>query len=324
MSATEPDRGRRALCLAVPGGEPCKNRPAPGLPFCREHIGPLERHRELTPREFLDQWRDDLERAVSRRLNRRPLKGNYDRDLVKALLPIATPLYNWYWRVEVHGVENIPTEGAALLASNHSGTLPLDGAMLKVAVLKEHGRNPWLLAGDLVFRIPGLAQITRTAGNARADREETLDLLRKGELVGVFPEGYKGIGKGFQKRYQLQRFGRGGFVEMAMEVGCPIIPVAIVGAEEAYPMIADIKPIANLFKLPYFPVTPFFPLLGPLGAIPLPSKWVISIGEPVPTAQFGPEGADDPQLVLETSESIRQTVQHMLLESLSRRRNAFL
>jgi len=308
----------------VPDGKPCRARTLPGMPYCRAHLGPLHHRRALSVREFLSEWRRDVERAVARRATGRPMKGRYDEDLVKALLPLALPLYNWYWRVEVHGVEHIPAAGAALLVANHSGTLPLDGAMLKVATLKEHGRNPWLLAADLVFRVPGLREITRVAGNARADREETLDLLRKGELVGVFPEGFKGIGKGYRKRYQLQRFGRGGFVEMAMEVGCPMVPVAIVGAEETYPMIANARPIASLFDLPYFPITPFFPLLGPLGVLPLPSKWIITFGEPVPTAQYGPEAAQDTQLVLETSEGIRQTVQRMLREALTRRRNTVL
>ena len=317
------DAGRHG-CLARPGGEACDEQASPGMPYCPRHLGPLERSRPSSPRELANEWARSAERAVSRRVARRPMRGNYDDDLVKSILPLALPAYHWYWRVDVEGVENIPTEGAAILAANHSGTLPIDGAMLKVAMLKEHGRNPWLLAADLVFRFPGLGEIVRAAGNARADRGETIELLRKGELVGVFPEGFKGIGKGYQKRYQLQRFGRGGYVEMAMEAGCPIIPVAIIGAEEAYPMIADIKPLANLFDLPYFPITPFFPWLGPLGAVPLPSKWVILFGEPVPTAQFGPDAAEDTQLVLETSEGIRQTVQRMLREGLTKRRNAFL
>ena len=311
-------------CLAMPDGKRCPAKASPGMPYCRDHLGPLEARRHLSKREFVQQWRDDVQRVVERRVERRPLKGTYDADLVKALLPLALPLYYWYWRVDVLGVENIPTAGSAILACNHSGTLPLDGAMLKIAVLKEHGRNPWLLAADLVFRVPGLREITRLAGNARADREETLDLLHTGELVGVFPEGFKGIGKGYRKRYQLQRFGRGGFVEMAMEAGCPIVPVAIVGAEETYPMIGNIKSIASLFDLPYFPITPFFPVLGPLGVLPLPSKWIITFGEPVPTAQFGPEGAQDTQLVLETSEGIRKTVQEMLRQALTKRRNPFL
>ena len=324
MKAQGAKREARGTCLAMPKGKPCPNKASPGLPYCRKHTGPLGPKRDLSTREFLEEWRGNVERAVSRRVARKPLKGAYDEDLVKALLPLAEPLYKLYWRVDVEGVENIPNEGAALLTANHSGTLPIDGAMLKVATLREHGRNPWLLAADLVFRFPGLREITRLAGNARADRTETLELLRKGELVGVFPEGFKGIGKGWKKRYQLQRFGRGGFVEMAMDVGCPIIPVAIVGAEEIYPMIANVTSIAERFDLPYFPITPFFPLLGPLGAIPLPSKWIIAFGEPVPMSQYGPEAAEDTQLVLEISDDIRHRVQHMLVELLAKRRSAFL
>jgi 1-acyl-sn-glycerol-3-phosphate acyltransferase len=252
-----------------------------------------------------------------------PPKDDHDPDLVKAVMPLALPLYSLYWRCEVYGIENIPTEGPAILAANHSGTIPVDGAMLKVAVLKEHGRNPWLLAADLAFQIPVFRDIIRIAGNARADRAETVALLRKGELIGVFPEGFKGIGKGWGKRYQLQRFGRGGFVEVAMEAGAPIVPVAIIGAEETYPMIANLKTIARRFGLPYFPITPTFPLLGPLGAIPLPSKWIIAFGEPIPTVQHGPGAAEDTQLVLETSEETRQAVQALLRENLPKRRNAF-
>ena len=324
MKATDEAALGDGRCLAMPNGTQCRAKTSVGMPYCRNHIGPLHRGRKLSAREFVSGWADSAERALARRLNRRPMKGTYDEDLVRALLPLSLPLYYWYWRVDVYGVENIPTAGPALLAANHSGTLPLDGAMLKVAVLKEHGRNPWLLAADLVFRVPGLAQITRATGNARADREETLELLRKGELVGVFPEGYKGIGKGYRKRYQLQRFGRGGFVEMATATRCPIVPVAIVGAEETYPMIGNVKPIASLFDLPYFPVTPFFPALGPIGILPLPSKWIITFGEPVPTAQFGPEAAEDTQLVLDTSEQIRQRVQQMVHEALTKRHSAFL
>jgi len=172
--------------------------------------------------------------------------------------------------------------------------------------------------------MPLFRDVIRKAGNARADRAETVALLRRGELIGVFPEGFKGIGKGYRKRYQLQRFGRGGFVEVAMEAGAPIIPVAIIGGEEAYPMIADLKPLARRLGLPYFPITPTFPLLGPLGIIPLPSKWIIAIGEPIPTVHHGPEAAEDTQLVLETSEETRQAVQALLTEYLPKRRNAFL
>ena len=310
--------------MAVPAGEPCRRAPIGGKPYCAEHLGPLRGRAPRNAREFFDDWREAAENAIGRRLRGEgPAKDDHDPELVKAIMPLALPLYSLYWRCEVFGIENIPTEGPALLAANHSGTIPVDGAMLKIAVLKEHGRNPWLLAADLAFRIPVIRDVIRAAGNARADRAETVALLHKGELIGVFPEGFKGIGKGWKKRYQLQRFGRGGFVEVAMEAGAPIIPVAIIGGEETYPMIGNLKGLARRLGLPYFPVTPTFPLLGPLGAIPLPSKWIIAVGTPIPTVQHGHDGAEDTQLVLETAEQIRQAVQQLLVEYLPKRRNAF-
>lgn len=312
-------------CLAVPRGTRCSRRALDGKPYCAEHLGPLRGRKPRDAAEFLAEWREAAETAIGRRMRGEgPARDDHDPELVKAVMPLAMPLYSLYWRCEVHGVENIPTEGPAILAANHSGTIPIDGAMLKVAVLKEHGRNPWLLAADLVFKIPLFRDIVRIAGNARADRAETVALLRRDELIGVFPEGFKGIGKGWKRRYQLQRFGRGGFVEVAMEVGAPIIPVAIIGAEEAFPMVADLKPLARRLGLPYFPITPTFPLLGPFGAIPLPSKWMIVFGEPIPTAPHGPEAADDTQLVLEITDQTRQVVQSLLHEYLPKRRSAFL
>lgn len=312
-------------CLAVPDGTPCSRARMPERPYCAEHLGPLRGRKPRDAKEFFQEWREAAETAIGRRIRGEgPARDDHDPELVKAVMPLAMPLYSLYWRCEVHGIENIPTEGPAILAANHSGTIPIDGAMLKVAVLKEHGRNPWLLAADLVFKIPIFRDVVRIAGNARADRSETVALLRRGELIGVFPEGFKGIGKGWRQRYQLQRFGRGGFVEVAMEVGAPIIPVAIIGAEEAFPMIANLGTLANRLGLPYFPITPTFPLLGPLGAIPLPSKWIIVIGEPIPTAPHGPDAVDDTQLVLEITEETRQAVQSLLIEYLPKRRSAFL
>jgi 1-acyl-sn-glycerol-3-phosphate acyltransferase len=322
-----PDQKKQpvARCLAVPDGNACTLPALDGKPYCSVHLGPLRARTPRDARRFLAEWRDAAETAIGRRLRGEgPAKDDHDPELVKTVMPLGLPLYSFYWRCEVYGVENVPTEGPAILAANHSGTIPVDGAMLKIATLKEHGRNPWLLAADLAFRIPFFRDVLRVAGNARADRAETVALLRKGELIGVFPEGFKGIGKGWKKRYQLQRFGRGGFVEVAMEAGAPIIPVAIIGGEEAYPMIANVKPLARWLGLPYFPVTPTFPLLGPLGAIPLPSKWIIAFGRPIPTIQFGPDAAEDTQLVLETSEETRQAVQRLLKDYLSMRRRAFI
>jgi 1-acyl-sn-glycerol-3-phosphate acyltransferase len=139
-------------------------------------------------------------------------------------------------------------------------------------------------------------------------------LLLDGELVGVFPEGFKGIGKPFQDRYQLRRFGRGGFAVSALRARVPIIPCAIVGAEEIYPMLANAKPLARALHLPYFPVTPLFPWLGPVGAVPLPSQWIIEFCPPVPTAGY-PAGAwRDQAAVAGLAAEVRDTVQRKLDE----------
>lgn len=309
---------RKSCKAVIPGREPapCPKRAQPGASYCAQHVGPMPHREPANVQEFLAEWREHAEAAIRNRLaddKKDPLE--HDPELVRALMPLAYPIYSVYWRVETFGIENIPTEGPALLVANHSGTLPIDGAMLKLAVLKEHGRNPWLLAADLAFRIPGFGELIRVAGNARADRTETLELLRKGELLGVFPEGFKGIGKGWKNRYKLQRFGRGGFVEMCLETGAPIVPVAIIGAEEAWPMLANIGFLARRLGLPYFPVVP--------NLIPLPSKWIIAFGEPIPMVQYGPKAVDDLQLVLEKSEEVRQTVQDLITEYLPKRRGAF-
>jgi len=316
---------RPCAAVATRDGAPqgCPNHVEPGAPYCAQHLGPLQPLKAESASEFMHEWRVAAETALAKRIAD-PKSLEHDPELVRALLPFGMLLYSKYWRVDTYGVENIPTSGPALIAANHSGTLPIDGAMLKMAVLKEHGRNPWLLAADLVFTVPGFRELVRVAGNARADRDETLSLLREGEMIGVFPEGFKGIGKGWRKRYQLQRFGRGGFIEVAMESGAPIIPCAIIGAEEAYPMIANLGSIARKFGLPYFPVTPTWPLLGPLGALPLPSKWIIAFGEPIPMIDYGAKAIQDTQLVLELSEEVRQRVQGLINEFLVRRRRPFL
>src|SRR6185436_7292462 len=176
------------------------------------------------------------------------------------------------------------SEGGALVVSNHSGTIPVDGLMTIVSIHDQTGRFLRPLGADLVFKSPVVSTLARKGGTTLACNEDAERLLRSGELVGVWPEGVKGIGKPFRERYTLQRFGRGGFVTAALRTGVPIIPCAIVGAEEIYPMIGNAKTAARLLGLPYFPITPTFPLLGPLGLVPLPSKWLIAFGEPIETA----------------------------------------
>lgn len=208
--------------------------------------------------------------------------------------------------------------------SNHSGTLPLDSLMTAVAVHDETGgRHLRGLGADLVFQVPLVGSFARKSGQTLACNADAERLLRKGELVGVWPEGFKGVGKPFSSRYKLQRFGRGGFVSAALRAGVPIIPVSVIGAEEIYPKLGDIKVLARMLGLPYFPVTPFFPLLGPLGAIPLPTKWSIEFGEPIPTDSFGPDAVDDPMLVFQLTDQVRESIQQTLYQRLSQRKSVF-
>jgi 1-acyl-sn-glycerol-3-phosphate acyltransferase len=234
-------------------------------------------------------------------------------------------IYEKWFRVEVTGAANLPVDSGALIVANHSGTLPWDAAMTAIAVHDNHphGKHLRMLGADLVFKVPVLGTLARSTGQTLACGADARRLLRAGEMVGVWPEGFKGIGKPFSERYRLQRFGRGGFVATAMKAGVPIIPCSIVGAEEIYPKLADLKPLATLLGLPYFPVTPFFPLLGPLGAIPLPTKWRIDFGAPIRTDLAGPDAADDHGEVLEVAEDVRSTIQDTLNSMVAERESVF-
>jgi len=241
------------------------------------------------------------------------------------LLALLRPLYEHYFRVEVRGIENVPAEGGALVVANHSGTVPMDSLMTQIALLDHHPahRHLRMLGADLVFQTPVISELARKSGTTLACNADAERLLGKGELVGVWPEGFKGIGKPFSERYKLQRFGRGGFVSAALKAGAPIVPCSIIGAEEIYPILGNVKTLARLLGLPYVPVTPTFPWLGPLGAIPLPSKWIIEFGEPVPTDGYGAGSADDPMLVFNLTDQVRETIQHTLYRLLMARRSIF-
>ncbi|RRO13076.1 acyltransferase family protein [Saccharopolyspora rhizosphaerae] len=263
---------------------------------------------------------------------RRRLLGDYevdefgfDEELTdEVLLRLVRPFYEKWFRVDAIGVHNVPETGA-LVVANHSGTLPWDALMTTVAVHDHHPaqRHLRMLGADLLFRTPMLGSLARKAGHTLACNPDAERLLTGGELVGVWPEGFKGIGKPFKDRYKLQRFGRGGFVSAALRTGAPIVPCSIVGAEEIYPKLADLKPIARLLGLPYFPVTPLFPHFGPLGTVPLPSKWYIEFGEPIETARYPEGAADDPMLVFSLSDQVRETIQQTLYRILSQRTSVF-
>lgn len=249
----------------------------------------------------------------------------YDPKYWDSLRPLFEFLYTVWWRVEASGVANVAAEGPALIVANHSGVLPYDGLMIHLAVRHEHParRECRLLALDMFALLPFLAPLLQRTGAVRASQENGERLLRKGELVGVFPEGVKGIGKPFKDRYRLARFGRGGFVRLALRTGAPLVPCAVVGAEEIHPKIGDISVLGRPLGLPYLPLTPTFPALGPLGLVPLPSKWSIDFADPVPTEGYGPEAAEDPILVNRLSGTVRSTIQRMIDGRLARRRSVW-
>jgi 1-acyl-sn-glycerol-3-phosphate acyltransferase len=277
----------------------------------------------------------EWERRAARGLAflRRRITGEYevdefgfDEDLTHhVLLNLLRPLYERYFRVEARGLERVPAEGGALIVANHSGTLPLDALMTQVALWDHHPaeRHLRMLAADVVFTTPYVGEFARKAGHTLACNPDAQRLLAGGEVVGVWPEGFKGIGKPFAERYRLQRFGRGGFVSAALRTGTPIIPTAIVGAEEIYPKLGDLKPLARLLNLPYFPLTPTFPWFGPLGLVPLPSKWYIVFGEPIDTSGYDPAAAEDPMLVFNLTDQVRETIQDTLYRVLLQRRSVF-
>ncbi|NYG06486.1 1-acyl-sn-glycerol-3-phosphate acyltransferase [Phycicoccus badiiscoriae] len=278
---------------------------------------------------------DDVERHLASLLSfvRRRVTGDYtvdefgfDEDFTRHFyLPVLRPLYRSWFRVEVRGIENIPSEGGGLVVANHSGTIAMDSLMTQVAVHDEHPahRHLRMLGADLVFQTPVVGQLARRSGSTLAANPDAERLLSGGELCGVWPEGFKGVGKPFSERYKLQRFGRGGFVSAALKTGVPIIPCSIIGAEEIYPIIGNMKTVARLFGAPYAPITPTWPLLGPLGLIPLPSKWIIEFGAPVETADLGPGAADDPMLVFDLTDQVRETIQQTLYSLLMQRRSVF-
>jgi 1-acyl-sn-glycerol-3-phosphate acyltransferase len=249
----------------------------------------------------------------------------FDPVYEQKVLPVFALLYEKYFRVQVEGAANIPAEGRCLLVANHSGTLPFDGMMLKLAVKREHAqrRDVRWLAEDLIFHFPFLGSFSNRVGAVRACQENAERLLDQDALVAVFPEGMKGIGKLFKERYRLQRFGRGGFVKLCLRTQTPIVPVAIVGGEETNPMLFRIEYLTKALGLPYFPITPTFPWLGPVGLLPAPTKWTIRFGDPVAFDGYGPEAAEDEILVGRLSERIRATIQAMLDRALGERRSVW-
>ena len=278
---------------------------------------------------FGEQWEPQLASFLA--FLRRRVTGDYvvdeygfDQEIAQRFFMTALrPIAKRWFRIEIRGLDNIPTEGGALVVSNHSGTIPIDGLMTAVMIHDHTGRFLRPLGADLVFKMPLVSSMARKGGATLACNEDAERMLSGGELVGVWPEGFKGIGKPWSERYKLQRFGRGGFVSAALRTGVPIVPLSVVGAEEIYPLVGNVPSLARLLGIPYIPITPLFPWLGPLGLVPLPSKWLLEFGEPIRTDEYDPSEAEDPMLVFNVTDQVRETIQQTLYSLLMQRQSVF-
>ena len=250
----------------------------------------------------------------------------FDREFFDAVQPFLTFLYRTYWRVEVTGIENVPESGRGLLVSNHSGQLPWDGAMVATAVYLEQPAQRLVrtLYANWFPTVPFFSSALVKLGQTLATVDNGTRLLEEDQLVVVYPEGYKGVGKLFRERYQLARFGRGGFIKMALATQAPVIPISVVGAEETYISLAKSRAMASLLGFPFFPITPTFPWLGPLGFIPIPTKWYIDFGERIPMEEYGRDAADNLVLVSQLTDEVRNVVQGMIRRRLAQRRSVLL
>ncbi len=233
-------------------------------------------------------------------------------------------LYERWWRVRAVGVSAIPEDEPVLFVANRSGVLPYDGLMIAHAVAREHPthRRPRFLIADWLATLPFWQPLLTRIGGVRACQENAERLLASGEWVVAFPEGQKGALKRYHDRYRLQRFGRGGFVSLAVRRRAVVVPVAVVGGEEVHPVLY-LPPLAShLLGVP-LTITPTFPLLGPLGLIPLPSQWRIRFGEPIRFDDVASERADDPLYVNRTRERVRSTIQDLLDSEVRKRRSVW-
>ncbi len=282
-----------------PEAGPASSLPARTDEDLRRHLPGLEPERQLT-----DWGRSER------------IEGLLDRTL--------TEFYYRYWfRAEVEGIENVPATGGALLVSNHSGALPPDATMIGKAIREEHPRpRPLNITVEHFFKgYPGFSMLLPKIGCVPAHPANVHRLLYdEGQLVLVFPEGRKGTEKLYKDRYKLRRFGRGGFVEAAMHARAPIVPVCVVGAEEAQPIFAHLNLVKRLTGLIYVPVTPTFPQLGPLGMLGyLPAKFKLRFLEPIPFEQEGMH--EDKALVQSTAHEVRARIQENLIEMVSKRKS---
>jgi 1-acyl-sn-glycerol-3-phosphate acyltransferase len=259
-----------------------------------------------------------------------PRRGDVDewgrsermREIARTLY---APLYERWFRVEWEGMENIPSDGGALLVANHAAALPSDAPAIMHGIEVEMQRPVYGLADHFFRSVPVVGTLWARNGGVVAQPDNAYRLLREqGQLALVFPEGTKGPAKTYDERYRLRRFGRGGFVEIAMRAGVPIIPIAVVGAEESMPTITRLPAVAKVLGLPYFPITANMLALGPLGALAyFPSKFKIRVLEPVTFDVPPDQERYSRSRIMDASEEIRQSIQEALYDMLQKRRSVW-
>ena len=250
----------------------------------------------------------------------------FEPEFLARIKPVFDFFYRYYWRVEVTGLQNIPEQGRALLVSNHSGQFPFDGFMIAESIMNDHPARRVIrgLYAHWFRSLPYLSIFLTRLGQVLANEENAVRLLEDEHLVAVFPEGYRGISKATKHRYQLRRFGRGGYVRIALRTGAPMIPVSVVGAEEMYTTLMEGAWWEKILGYPMPPVTFTWPWLGFLGLMPLPTKWYIDFGEPISMEAYSPAQADNAYLVAQLNDQVRNTVQQMLYNRLAQRPGIFI
>ncbi|HEY9678966.1 MAG TPA: lysophospholipid acyltransferase family protein [Drouetiella sp.] len=232
--------------------------------------------------------------------------------------------YEDYFKVDCRGIENIPESGRAILVGNHSGLLPIDGAMITMAMCNAHKspRRIRYLITDWFFTVPGLGEWMSATGQVRATLANAEKLLANDELVGIYPEGLRGVGKTFQERYRMIDF-HPGFVQLAIATQTPLIPVATVGGDEIYPHFRNLKSVARLLKMPFYPITPVFPWLPfPQQFFPLPVHWLVNIHKPIDLG-YPVEKAKDRKLCLKIARELQYDIQRDLNKLLRDRKSLF-
>jgi 1-acyl-sn-glycerol-3-phosphate acyltransferase len=295
-----------------PPTSPAAEPPVQLLPPLGQALVPVPRPTE-EPEPLHDPRRSDIDEwGRSERV----------RGVIRALYE---PLYRNWFRVEWEGLENIPTDGGALLVANHAGAIPSDAPAIMHGVETELGRPVYGMAEYIFRSMPVIGTWWARGGGVAANPHNAYRLLREQQqLALVFPEGTKGTSKHYTERYKLRRFGRGGFVEIAMRAGVPVVPIAVVGAEESMPIVFNMAPVAKALKLPYAPITANMLAFGPLGLVTyFPSKFLIRVLEPI---HFDVE-PDQPRYsrskVMDLSEEIRERIQSALYDMLRSRRSVW-